>query len=87
MTWCVDRQMNNTREYVPDDGGDSLIPIKEWEECCANGMFIDYDGFGYFVNLDNVTELYGFDVYPSMIGSAAYEQRKVNWTHINWFNR
>lgn len=79
--------MNNIREYVPDDGGDSLIPIAEWEEGCAVGMFIDYDGFGYLVNLDNMTELVGFDVYPSDIGNAAYEQRKVEYTHINWFNR
>lgn len=78
--------MNNIRDYVPEDG-DCLIPIKEWEEDCAIGTFIDYDGFGYLVNVDDQTELYGFDVCPSMIGNAAYEQRKGDYTHVNWFNR
>lgn len=79
-------QVNNIREYKPD-ATDYLVPIAEWEEQVDCGVFIDYDGFGYFCNPETGLELYGFDVYPSMIGDASYEQRKTEWTHINWFNR
>jgi len=81
--------MNNIRDWTPnpDDPFECVMPILEWEECVADGLFIDYDGFGYFCNPETKLELFGFDVCPSMIGSAAYEQRKAEWTHINWFNR
>ena len=78
--------MNNVQEWIQTEG-DCVMTIAEWEDCVRDGLFIDYDGYGYFCDKAAGTELYGFDVYPSMIGSAAYEQRKVNWTHINWFNR
>jgi len=78
--------MNNilTWNIAPED---TYMTIAEWEECVDAGTFIDYDGFGYFCNPETKLELFGFDVCPSMIGTPAYEQRKVEWTHINWFNR
>jgi len=83
--------MNNARDWVryPDDENECVMTIAEWEACVADGLFIDYDGFGYFCNPETNIELFGFDVCPSMIGTPAYEQRKVGlgWTHINWFNR
>jgi hypothetical protein len=78
--------MNNVQDWVRRDD-DTVMTIAEWEECVADGLFIDYDGFGYFCNPATKSELNGFDVCPSMIGTPAYEQRKVEWTHINWFNR
>lgn len=78
--------MNGVRDWIPSED-DFLMTISDWEECVADGVFIDNDGFGYFCNPETQTELFGFDVYPSMIGEPAYEQRKVDWTHINWFNR
>lgn len=78
--------MNNIRDLEEDKFG-YILTIAEWEETCAAGGFIDYDGFGYFCNPDKRLELYGFDVFPSLIGHPAYEQRKVEWTHINWFNK
>ncbi len=78
--------MNNIRDWKPAED-DCLMTIAEWEECVADGLFIDYDGFGYFINVNDKTELWGFDVCPSMIGEPAYEQRKIDYTHINWFNR
>jgi len=78
--------MNNVQEWIQTED-DTVMTITDWEECVRDGLFIDYDGFGYFCDPMMKTELFGFDVYPSMIGEAAYEQRKVNWTHINWFNR
>lgn len=78
--------MNNVQDWVrrPDD---DVMTIAEWEDTVACGGFIDYDGFGYFCTPAANLELFGFDVYPSMVGTPAYEQRKVEWTHINWFNR
>ena len=85
--------MNNirTREWLryPDDEHECVMTIAEWEDCVRDGLFIDYDGYGRFCNPEASIqlELAGFDVRPSMIGEPAYEQRKAEWTHINWFNR
>lgn len=78
--------MNNVQDWNFTDE-DDVMTIAEWEACVADGVFIDYDGFGYFCNPETKTELVGFDVYPSMIGEPVYEQRKTEWTHVNWFNR
>lgn len=78
--------MNNWIEYVPAED-DCLMTIQEWEESCEDGLFIDYDGFGYLVNMDTKTELVGLDIYPSMRGERQYESIKGEYTHINWFNR
>jgi hypothetical protein len=78
--------MNNIREWTPALD-DTYMTVAEWEESVEAGGFIDYDGSGYFCNPESKLELMGFNVYPSMVGSPAYEQRKVEWTHINWFNR
>lgn len=75
--------MNKIKELDPVD----LMPIQEWESCVDDGLFIDYDGFGHFCNEENKTELWGVEVYPSMIGTREYEDLKKEWTHINWFNR
>jgi hypothetical protein len=80
--------MNNirTREWIQTED-DTVMTIADWEECVRDGLFIDYDGYGYFCDPAMKTELLVSLVYPSMIDTPAYEQRKVNWTHINWFNR
>ena len=80
--------MNTVRDWIPT-AEDTYMTIEEWEECVVAGVFIDYDGFGYFCNPETKTELYGFDVCPSDLieQRPAYFQRKAEWTHINWFNR
>jgi len=81
--------MNTVREWIPnpDDCYETVMTISDWEECVRDGLFIDDDGYGYFCDPAMKTELWNFDVFPSMVGSPVYEQRKVKWTHINWFNR
>jgi hypothetical protein len=73
-------------DWIPS-ANDTVYTIADWEDCVRDGLFIDYDGSGYFCNPETKLELFAFDVYPSMIGEPAYEQRKAEWTHINWFNR
>jgi hypothetical protein len=81
--------MNNVRDWTPNlaDPYECVMLIEEWEECVRDELFTDYDGFGYFCDPEKKEELFGFDVCPSMVGTPTYEQRRVNWTHINWFNR
>lgn len=78
--------MNNVQEWIQRDD-DAVYTIADWEECVRDGLFIDYDGFGYFCDPMMKTELFGFDVYPSMLSTVEYERIKTQWTHINWFNR
>lgn len=81
--------MNTVREWIPnpEDPYECVMSISDWEYAVRDGLFIDYDGFGYFCDPLMKTEDYGFCVSPSMFGSVAYNERKAHWTHINWFNR
>ncbi len=78
--------MNNVRDWTQDEH-DHVMTIEEWEECVRDGLFIDYDGYGRFCDTFTKTELFGFRVYPSLLSTPEYERLKLQWTHINWFNR
>jgi len=57
-----------------------LMPVDDFIHHCKEGMFIDYDGFGYGVYGDKVanrTPIYPSerDTIPALV------------THILWFNK
>ena len=62
-----------------------LLTIEDWELFVKNGSFIDYDGFGYFANLEFEND--DMEIYPSLVAKPEYEKEKANWTHVIWFNR
>ncbi len=64
-----------------------LMTIEEWEECCEDGLFIDYDGYGHFCNAATNQLDDSVDVYPSDRGTLSYKAQRVQWTHIQWYNR
>ena len=78
--------MNTVREWIPSED-DCVLTISDWEESVRDGLFTDYDGYGYFCDPVMKTELLGCLVYLSMLGLSYYEKAKAQWTHINWFNR
>ena len=64
-------------EEIPKYG--DLMNLQDWIECCEDGGFIDYDGFGCASNGTKMTDKH---YYPS-------ERNKIpsGTTHIVWFNR
>lgn len=78
--------MNISKEIImksiPDYG--YLYTIKEWEESCESGSFIDYDGWGDFATGTQVSNI---EVSPSDYGTTQYEEMKKDFTHILWYNR
>ena len=69
---------------TPDYG--DLMPVAEWLETCENGNFIDYDGYGYPVQLDAD----GFPLMDDLIRLFPSERHLTlpkDATHILWFNR
>lgn len=69
--------MNEFTEEIPTYG--DIISLKEWLECCEDGGFIDYDGFGCASNGTHCTKK---EYKPS-------QRNKLpkGTTHIIWFNR
>lgn len=70
-------------EYTYGD----LMTIEDWEDSCDCGLFIDYDGYGYFCcpEVDMIENR--LNIYPSMIGTLQYKANRIQWSHILWFNR
>jgi len=69
--------MNYTEE-VPDYG--HVMTIEEWNEVVDYGMFINYDGFGFFCKdgkMDRNLEVFS----PRAIHTA------TDATHVCWFNK
>jgi hypothetical protein len=71
----------------------NLIPLEEWKQCCDDGGFIDYDGYG-----DPVDENYqiikmidengfGGSIYPSDYTERAGNNIPPNTKYILWYNR
>jgi hypothetical protein len=68
------------------DSGD-LIDIDEFIGSCLQGLFIDYDGFGYLVYDDEVDDTDFHGVVPSDITNRTENYPGDDVTHILWFNR
>jgi hypothetical protein len=68
-------------EPLPSYG--DLIPLENWLHCSAEGLFIDYDGHGYWATKDGMN---GF-VKPSDIASKNPVKPPAWATHVMWFNR
>lgn len=66
-------------EEIPDYG--DCMTIGDFIECCKDGNFIDYDGFGYYATEDKMTDIC---VYPSEIMSGVYRK---DFPKVVWFNR
>lgn len=64
---------------IPDYG--KRIPIVEFIECCNDGLFIDYDGFGYYSDGKTMTDLI---VRPSDIMEGKIQRE---FPFVIWFNR
>lgn len=66
---------------IPKHG--DLILMNEFKKYCYEGMFIDYDGYGYLSTKTKVSDVV---IRPSML-----DNKKCiipNWaTHVMWFNR
>lgn len=63
-----------------DFADDYLMTVEEFKTAVEDGLFIDYDGFGYAVINDDVLD------NKAIIPSKLYEIPKEA-THIVWFNR
>ena len=63
-----------------DDIGD-LFDIESFKANVESGGFINYDGFGYYAN---ETEQSNIEVYPSDVKSGIYRK---DFSHVKWYNR
>ncbi len=63
---------------MDDDEDGDLMTVEEFQNACANGSFIDYDGFGdMIVDGKAVGE----------ISPSSYMDIPSNVTHVRWYNR
>ena len=58
-----------------------LMTIAQFVESVKTGLFIDYDGHGYYANSKYMSTVL---VTPSDIRRCGPLQ---GWTHVAWFNR
>ena len=61
-----------------------LIPIKDWLDCIKHGLFIPYDGSGYFSDGEY---RYGDSLYyPPFLN--VFTAKPPPWaTHVAWYNK
>lgn len=60
--------------------GDKMT-IREFVECCKEGLFIDYDGVGYYATDDQESDIF---ILPSHVSMGMV---RTDFTHVIWFNR
>lgn len=64
---------------IPDYG--DVMKMEDFVESCKNGWFIDYDGYGNYIQDDKMTDIV---ILPSDIKSGVFRR---NFEKIIWFNR
>ena len=67
-------------EPMPDYG--DLFPVLEFVERCNLGLFIDYDGTGYYATKEGYSRAH--EAQPSEIKAGNINKE---FTHVAWFNR
>lgn len=72
-------QLPYTLTDLPDFG--DLMTIEEFKGHVESGMFIDYDGTGYYATSTQESDLYA---RPSDIRAGIIDNR---FTHIAWYNK
>jgi hypothetical protein len=58
-----------------------VMKLDEFIECCEDGSFIDYDGFGRYVKNNMESDI---DIYPS---DVKHKSIRTDFDTIIWFNR
>ena len=68
---------------LKDPEGCSVYTLPNWLEAVNLGMFIDYDGFGYYATEKEESSIM---VIPSDVISSSF--KSPDWaTHVVWYNR
>jgi hypothetical protein len=72
----------------------NLIPLDEWKECCEDGGFIDYDGYGSAVDenykiieIADGMDYEGNHIWPSDYTVLGGAKIPIETKYILWYNR
>ena len=71
-----------------------LMPLQEWKECCDEGGFIDYDGYGNAVDenysiiqITDTNDYEGNHIWPSDYTKLGGKKIPIDTKYILWYNR
>lgn len=82
----IDQSNVRLAQYALETG-DTVYTLSDFQHNCEEGVFIDYDGFGYYASLqaDGKTILVSRNVVePSDIQHGKLD---TSYTHVVWYNR
>lgn len=87
--WAVKKTLNRIEDEmitllfrpIPDYG--DHMTWSEFEEHVKNGMFMDYDGIGYYATKDEECRI-SVDLWDIKYNYSAF---KGIFTHITWYNK
>jgi len=65
---------------IPEYGGNHMT-ISSWIKAVKDGLFVDYDGYGYLATDKKMSSI---KVVPSDVGKKRID---LKFSHIVWFNR
>lgn len=57
------------------------MPLDEFVKNVECGLFIDYDGTGYYANADSMTRI------PARPSEIREGRVRLEFTHVMWFNK
>ncbi len=63
------------------DRQECLMTFEEFKQCCEDGGFIDYDGYGKYGTLTHISKI---TVFASDITSGKF---RTDFTNIYWYNK
>lgn len=69
-----------TLDPLPNYG--DLMLLNDFVSYCKTGMFIGYDGTGYYATKNGMSRRHR--AFPAVIKSGEVDRR---FTHVMWFNR
>lgn len=75
------RLIETPKYFDTIESDDDVYALGEFIECCKDGGFIDYDGFGVYAFEDKKSDI---KIYPSDVMN---DKIRKDFTHVVWYNR
>lgn len=70
---------------IEDD--DDVIPLIEWLECCEEGIFIDYDGFGDLSDGERFDRRFSINPSDRTVLKLVMSKLDLSKYHVVWYNK
>jgi hypothetical protein len=87
MSYKFNRTVEDARNHWGEEFDSMYMTIEDFQACCEDGGFIDYDGTGSWVVDDQLVDMFDEIYGAAMPSKVLTGQIPEGVTHVVWYNK